>query len=599
MSEELKYPISEIFTAPQGEGLWAGTLMTFIRFAGCNVGKSIKGQEEVRVFHNSEKEETLNRTKYGIIPIWQEECITFDGRKFCCFASFESIPIILKSGYIRKIPLINVCKGDKVFSWTKKGIVENKVLRIEHRWMDESDLMTIWLQKETTMDMPRSVVVSRDHRFLNNNLEWKQADKLKITSVLQHHILSKRLLARCPSLSERMRNSRLNGIEEGRITFNISRKTRKLHSDRMRKNNPMKDPKVAEKSRRNRENNAGPSGPERKIIRLAEQVDVNLKFVGNGKYFVRQKDKIKNPDFIIPGEKKVVEVYDSSFHYMGKRRNGHWERGIKTFYDKSGYSCLPIDVNKLSNEDIKDKLSQFAGNGFLITRIQSGFAGNTSKWKENSRGRKGFKLSDVIKGSKKGERKIMVTEIEVDGEHNYIGPYGTINHNCDTDFRVKERLTADEILQRVPLGVDHICITGGEPLIHNLSQLVEKWVLWKRTKHSIHIETSGTKIIHFNCPQIVNATEQCWVTVSPKANFIPSMIRRANEVKFLVDNNFNELEAEAIAKLDTDGDTIFWLSPINGINTLSKENTNKCLEIQSRHPNWRLTNQNHKIWGTR
>ena len=28
---EKKYPVSEIFTSPQGEGLYAGTLMTFVK----------------------------------------------------------------------------------------------------------------------------------------------------------------------------------------------------------------------------------------------------------------------------------------------------------------------------------------------------------------------------------------------------------------------------------------------------------------------------------------------------------------------------------------------------------------------------------------
>jgi organic radical activating enzyme len=34
-----EYAVSEIFTSLQGEGLYTGTPMTFIRFAGCSVGK--------------------------------------------------------------------------------------------------------------------------------------------------------------------------------------------------------------------------------------------------------------------------------------------------------------------------------------------------------------------------------------------------------------------------------------------------------------------------------------------------------------------------------------------------------------------------------
>jgi 7-carboxy-7-deazaguanine synthase len=37
----MQYPIAERFCAPQGEGLYTGTPMAFIRFVGCSVGKSI------------------------------------------------------------------------------------------------------------------------------------------------------------------------------------------------------------------------------------------------------------------------------------------------------------------------------------------------------------------------------------------------------------------------------------------------------------------------------------------------------------------------------------------------------------------------------
>lgn len=37
----IKYPIAEKFKAPQGEGLFTGTPMAFIRLVGCSVGKGI------------------------------------------------------------------------------------------------------------------------------------------------------------------------------------------------------------------------------------------------------------------------------------------------------------------------------------------------------------------------------------------------------------------------------------------------------------------------------------------------------------------------------------------------------------------------------
>lgn len=37
----MEYPVAEIFTSIQGEGVYAGALMTFIRLVGCSVGKKV------------------------------------------------------------------------------------------------------------------------------------------------------------------------------------------------------------------------------------------------------------------------------------------------------------------------------------------------------------------------------------------------------------------------------------------------------------------------------------------------------------------------------------------------------------------------------
>src|SRR5262245_57089509 len=36
-----KFLVAERFTSPEGEGIYTGTMMRFIRFAGCSVGKSV------------------------------------------------------------------------------------------------------------------------------------------------------------------------------------------------------------------------------------------------------------------------------------------------------------------------------------------------------------------------------------------------------------------------------------------------------------------------------------------------------------------------------------------------------------------------------
>ena len=170
---------------------------------------------------------------------------------------------------------------------------------------------------------------------------------------------------------------------------------------------------------------------------------------------------------------------------------------------------------------------------------------------------------------------------------------------CDTDYRVKERLTAEEIISQVPKGVEHICITGGEPLLHNLIPLQEVWYERIGTQRgdipSLHIETSGTKEI----PREIRQCYFVWITVSPKFGCLPEVLENAKEVKLLVDENFDEEQAASLVKYVDSDESIIWLQPINGEHTINDNNMKRCLGIQERHPTWRISSQSHKSWGTR
>lgn len=67
----------------------------------------------------------------------------------------------------------------------------------------------------------------------------------------------------------------------------------------------------------------------------------------------------------------------------------------------------------------------------------------------------------------------------------------------------------------------HLCLTGGEPLIYDIGAIVEHLPNTKK----LHIETSGTVNLPWWTP---------WVTLSPKENWLESMVERANELKLLV-----------------------------------------------------------------
>lgn len=164
--------------------------------------------------------------------------------------------------------------------------------------------------------------------------------------------------------------------------------------------------------------------------------------------------------------------------------------------------------------------------------------------------------------------------------------YDNRTFECDTNYRKKELLTADEIVARIPGGVSHVCISGGEPLMHDLRELL------KALEHNnimVHIETSGT--VH---PEWLGPYFAAWICVSPKLGVLQSMLERADEVKFLVDQDFDARKLPEIPR-----DTHVYIQPINYENTLNKDNVQRVLDLQQAHPSWRISIQLHKVLGVR
>lgn len=171
---------------------------------------------------------------------------------------------------------------------------------------------------------------------------------------------------------------------------------------------------------------------------------------------------------------------------------------------------------------------------------------------------------------------------------------------CDTDFRTKEALTMAEILAGVPKGVERLCFTGGEPLNQPLKEFLS-WI-GLETKYKVHIETSGTVSLTEMWPEYcpadsneTNGASWLWITVSPKTGVLSKMIGLANEIKLLVDENFD------IKKVPEDikDHRLVWVQPINTEFTVNRKNLEKCIQLLHEYPNWRMSTQMHKIWNVR
>jgi 7-carboxy-7-deazaguanine synthase len=190
-------------------------------------------------------------------------------------------------------------------------------------------------------------------------------------------------------------------------------------------------------------------------------------------------------------------------------------------------------------------------------------------------------------------------EYNNDGNHSGLFPIYTNECHlfdgrtfaCDTDYVKKKALSVWELVAEVKAGgALTVCISGGEPLIHDIFPLVK---LLAQCNYQVHLETSGTILL---TPNIVQAfMKMTHIAISPKLGFRDEYAKFAHEVKLLVDENFNWEAVPAILKTNKN----MYFQPINGEHTISEENLNLCLKLQQEHPHVSLSLQAHKFWKTR
>ncbi len=158
---------------------------------------------------------------------------------------------------------------------------------------------------------------------------------------------------------------------------------------------------------------------------------------------------------------------------------------------------------------------------------------------------------------------------------------------CDTDYFKRFEFSAEELLCQAGQ-YEHICLTGGEPFIHDLTDLI---ATFDSEGIKIHIETSGTKPI----PEVA---WRHWITCCPKEGFDQTLLLNdiVKEWKFLVGREFDEEKMKRL--IERDKRPIF-LQPIGDIHTHLLGNVQHCLELLKRNPSWRLSAQLHKYIGVR
>jgi organic radical activating enzyme len=160
----------------------------------------------------------------------------------------------------------------------------------------------------------------------------------------------------------------------------------------------------------------------------------------------------------------------------------------------------------------------------------------------------------------------------------------THGFDCDTEFSHGLNYSVNELLAVMNelMTERKACIlTGGEPSLQVDECLIKAL---KADGWYVAIETNGTK-------ELPSGFD--WVTVSPKSAAHTLKQLQADEVKYVIAQNM------ALPKSPVKAAS-YLISPSFAVDGgVHSSDLRWCLEMVKKHPQWRLSMQQHKIWGVR
>lgn len=468
--------VTSMFMTLQGEGIFRGEPAFFIRLAKCNLA--------------------------------------------CSFCFSGNTKISMSHAASKKIK--DVLIGDKVVAWDEKNqqFVEGTVSKTYHR--KTNNIIKISTGKSTSSN--DVIYVTPEHPILVKNKGWVKAGDINISDVILHLNSSDRMKLSNPREDKKI-NQKL--IELSRLverknaasikfkeTWANNPKLREVVEDRANNNNPMKDPSVAAKGFLARKDRGKKSTIEKKFERIVSGLPI--KFVGDGSLQISHKF----PDFVVDGQKKVIEVWAHDADFASNRDQDWIDRRKKLFADQ-GYDTLfiPMTTKKMDDASVRRQVAEFINNGHIVNNITTLTKGNSKEWV-------------ALAGGK--DKDLDVYNIEVDNYHTYVAN-GKIVHNCDTFFDDGSWLTFDQIEDNIETTIDNfyksknivrpewtkdhnrafyrqrkkmvLVVTGGEPTLQkNLGPFLERM---SRIFQNTQIESNG---IVFQ-PTIPDSTT---IVISPK-----------------------------------------------------------------------------------
>ena len=529
--------VTSMFMTLQGEGPYRGQPAFFIRLAKCNLN--------------------------------------------CSFCFVGSTKITMESGVVKAIK--DIKEGERVVAYDEKT---NKFVFsvVTKKYQSQTDVL--FCVKTKT----KKTYVTPEHPFLVKDKGWVEAKNLESNDVILHLDLSNNMQLRNPSKLESVKLKRKENLTlDQRVKYsNRMKKTFNEHPtmradliERMTTNNPMKDPAIAIKGLQTTGKWKRKTGVEKRFEIMT--AGLPIKYIGDGSVIIGNK----SPDFIVQGQKKVIEVWASDAQHASIR-DENWMKNRAEIFAKEGYETLfvPIAPNKKKQgqeEQIRKNVAQFISNGEIVQSISTiQKPDKDSSYSEINRWVRlaGNKLNDCT-----------VYNLEVENQHTYIAN-GMIVHNCDTFFDDGDWLTFDEIDQKIDETIEQFYITkgtsvpvwaklrkmvlvmtGGEPMLQKkIGKFLETI---GSTFKNTQIESNGTIVqdIPKSTTLVVSpkCSEKNGVSVkylSPK----PEMLARADCLKFVMsaDQNspYHAIPEWAYVWHETTGRQIF-VSPMNIYNDIT------------------------------
>ncbi len=152
---------------------------------------------------------------------------------------------------------------------------------------------------------------------------------------------------------------------------------------------------------------------------------------------------------------------------------------------------------------------------------------------------------------------------------------------CDTEFESFRELTVAKLLQECKqFPSKSIVFTGGEPLLQLTGEVVKAF---KKAGYYLAVETNGT----LTPPKGLD-----WITVSPK--IAEHVLAQKFKGVHIHELKYVRNKSQGIPKPTVEAD-YYYISPEFDGEYPNQANINHCIRLVKKHPQWKLSIQEHKL----